>query len=137
VNPAAVMTSFTGVVAVILIFAIPIIGIIATLAIVLGALKYRHRQRMKMIEQGMMPAPPKARKGNWYALLITGSILLAFGFGMFMVGVLTDEGEMEPGLVFGCVGLAMLVCFIVIRALNRTRREATPRAVDADTTALQ
>ena len=135
-NPADVMNSFTGAVAVILIFGIPILGIIATLAIVLGALKYRHRQRMKMIEQGMMPAPPKARKGNWYALLITGSILFAFGFGMFMVGVLTDEGEMEPGLVFGCVGLAMLVCFIVIRALNKKRREATPRAVDADTTAL-
>jgi hypothetical protein len=130
------MNSFTGVVAVILIFGIPILAIIATLAIVLGALKYRHRQRMRMIEQGMMPAPPKARKGNWYALLISGSILFAFGIGMFLVGALTDEAEMEPGLVFGCIGLAMLACFVVIRVLNKKRRETEQHAGDTDTVPL-
>lgn len=134
-DPSSILESATGIVAIVMIFGLPIVAILTTLAIVLVVTRHRHRERMKMIEQGIMPPPPtRTRSGNFYALLITGAILFAFGLGMFLVGVLTDEGELEPGLVFGTVGLALLVCFFFIRA-NRRRKERlvatqTPGSLD-------
>jgi len=123
-NPASVINSFTGVVAVVMVFAIPLMAIIATLAIVFAAINRRHRERMKMIEQGMMPAPPKKRTGNYYALLITGAVLLAFGLGLFVAALASDAGDFEAGLIFGFVGLGLLASFVIIRIMRRKERQA-------------
>ena len=118
-DPASVLNSVTGVVAVTLIFGIPILAIIATLVIVFAAINRSHRERMKMIEQGMVPALPKRCSGNYYALLITGATFLAFGLAMLVLSLVSTAGEWEPALIFGFVGAALLVCWGVIRRLNR------------------
>jgi hypothetical protein len=124
VTTEAFFSSITGIVAIVMIFGLPIIAILATLIIVMAASRSRHRERMKMIEQGIVPpAPARRRTGNYYALLITGAILFAFGLGMGLVSLISEEAELEPGFIFGSVGLAMLVCFVIIRALNKRRQQ--------------
>jgi hypothetical protein len=118
------MGGFVGGLAVFMLFALPIAAIVGTLIIIGMGIRRRHHERMKMIEQGILPPPPRKRKGNYFALLITGAILFAFGIGMFLVGNISEEGDMTPGLIFGFVGLAMITCFIIIRRLNRKERES-------------
>ncbi len=120
-DPAALMSSFTGTLAVFMVFFIPIIAIVAIMAVILTALRRRHKERMKMIEQGLMPPAPQ-RSGNYYPLLITGAIFFAFGLGMTILGLAGQSSEFEPGAIFGSIGLGMLICFIVIRVLNRKKR---------------
>ena len=119
-DPAEIMSSFTGTLAVFMVFFIPILAIIAVMAIILTAVRRKHKERMKMIEQGLMPPLPR-RSGNYYALLITGAISFAFGLGMTILGIAGRSDEYEPGAIFGSTGLAMLICFVVIRALNRKK----------------
>jgi len=89
------------------------------MAIVLAVVNRRHRERMKMIEQGMMPPPPRKQKGNYYGLMITGAIFFAFGLALF-AGELADKGnDFGGGFVFGFVGLAMLACFAIIRVARK------------------
>jgi len=83
VNPSAIIDSATGIVVVALIFAVPIIAVIAAFAITLSVVNARHKERMKMIEQGIDAAPPRKQKGNYYGLMITGAIFFAFGLALF------------------------------------------------------
>ncbi len=125
-DPSSFMDSVTGIVVVAMIFAVPILAVIATLVIVLAAVNRSHKERMKMIEQGMMPAPPKKRTGNYYGLLITGAVLLGFGLAMVVLSLVSTEGEWEPGLIFGFIGLALLGCFVFIRANRKKEITAVP-----------
>jgi ABC-type uncharacterized transport system permease subunit len=120
VDPSAFIDSATGIVAVTLIFAPTILAIIAVLAIVLAVVNRRHRERMKMIEQGMMPPPPRKQKGNYYGLLITGAIFLAFGLALFAGKLAERSTDLTGGFIFGFIGLAMLACFAIIRAARKT-----------------
>jgi len=124
VDPNEIIGSFTGGLAVFMIFIMPIAAIVGTLIVIGVGIRSRHRERMRMIEQGILPPPPRQRKGNYYALLITGVIFLAFGIGMTLLGLIGHDDQYEPGIIFGSTGLGMVVCFIVIRRLNRDRREA-------------
>ncbi|MCX6842393.1 MAG: hypothetical protein NTX53_08960 [candidate division WOR-3 bacterium] len=118
-NPSAFLNTFTGIFAIAMVFAVPIISVIAAMAIILAVVNRRHRERMKMIEQGMMPPPPRKQKGNYYGLLITGAIFLAFGLALF-VAELAGGGKVdEGGLIFGFIGLAMLACFAIIRVARK------------------
>jgi len=125
-DPSSFMDSVTGVVVVAMIFAVPILAVLATLIIVTVAINRSHKERMKMIEQGMVPAPPKKRTGNYYPLLITGAILTAFGLAMVVLALVSPEGDWEPGLIFGFVGLALLACFSFIRANRKKDSPAVP-----------
>jgi uncharacterized membrane protein (UPF0136 family) len=118
VNPSSFLNSVTGMVAVVMIFGGPIIAIIATLAIVMSVVNRRHKERMKMIEQGMMPPPPRKQKGNYNGLMIAGAIFAAFGLALF-VAELARGKISEGGLIFGFIGLALLACFAVIRTARK------------------
>jgi hypothetical protein len=126
VSTESFFSPITGIVAVVMLFGLPIIAILATLLIILISGRARHLERMKMIEQGIAPpAPTRRRTGNYYALLITGTIFFTFGLGMGLVSLISDEAELEPGFIFGSVGLGMLVTFVIIRVLNRRQQQRT------------
>jgi hypothetical protein len=119
VNPSAYLNTFTGIFAIAMVFAVPIISVIAVLAIVLSVVNRRHRERMKMIEQGMMPPPPRKQTGNYNGLLITGAIFSAFGLAL-VAGELAGGGkDLTGGFIFGFIGLAMLACFAIIRSARK------------------
>jgi hypothetical protein len=102
-----------------IIFAVPILAVIATMAIILSVVNRRHKERMKMIEQGMMPPPPQKQKGSHHGLLIGGAILFAFGLAI-VAGELASRGnDFKGGFLFGFIGLAMLACFAIIRAARK------------------
>jgi len=119
VDPSSFFSSITGIVVVAIVFAVPIISVIAAMAIIMAVVGRRHKERMKMIEQGMMPPPPRKQKGNYYGLMITGAIFFAFGLALF-VAELAGGGKVdEGGLIFGFIGLAMLACFAIIRVARK------------------
>ena len=118
-DPSTFFNSITGIVVVAIVFAVPIISVIAAMAIVLAVVNRRHKERMKMIEQGMIPPPPRQQPGRYYGLLIAGAILFAFGLALF-AGELAGRGtDFEGGFIFGFIGLAMLACFAIIRAARK------------------
>jgi hypothetical protein len=119
VNPSAYLNTFTGIFAIAMVFAVPIISVITFMAIVLAVVNRRHKERMKMIEQGMIPPPPRQQKGNYYGLMITGAIFSAFGLAL-VAGELASRGnDFKGGFMFAFIGLAMLACFAVIRAARK------------------
>ncbi len=118
-DPANFVNSVTGIVAITMVFAVPILAIIATMAIIMAVVGRRHKERMKMIEQGMMPPPPRKQKGNYYGLMITGAIFFAFGLAMFAAALVGQENDYTPGFIFGFIGLAMLACFAIIRVVRK------------------
>jgi hypothetical protein len=126
--------SITGVVAIVMIFGLPIIAIVGAVILILAVSQKRHKERMKMIEQGMMPAPSRRRTGNFYALIITGAIMLAFGLALF-IPALVGDGDIEGGLIFGLVGLAMILVYAYLRSLRsrEARRDDPPPAVPPQT----
>jgi len=89
------------------------------MAIVLAVVNRRHKERMKMIEQGMMPPPPRKQKGNYYGLMITGAIFFAFGLALFAAGLASQGNDFEGGFIFGFIGLALLACFAIIRVARK------------------
>jgi hypothetical protein len=119
VDPSAIIDSATGIVVVALIFAVPIIAVIAAFAITLSVVNRRHKERMKMIEQGMMPPPPRKQKGNYYGLMITGAIFFAFGLALFAGEIAGRGNDFMGGFLFGFIGLAMLACFAIIRVARK------------------
>ena len=91
-DPSSVINSFTGVVAVVMIFGIPIVTTIVIAAVILSVAGKRHKERMKMIEQGMVPPPPRKQQGSYYGLLIAGAIIFAFGLAL-LVGEIASRGD--------------------------------------------
>jgi hypothetical protein len=106
-------------VAVVMIFGVPIIAIIAALAIVMSVVNRRHKERMKMIEQGMIPPPPRKQKGNYNGLLITGAIFAAFGLALVAAELAGRGNDFHGGFIFGFIGLALLACFAIIRTARK------------------
>jgi preprotein translocase subunit YajC len=128
VNPTDILGPAVGGLAVFMIFAVPIISIIAVMVIILTLSTKRHRERMKMIEQGLVPAPPR-KNGRSYALLGWGAVLLAFGLAL-TVGMLAsgDADDLTGGLIFGFIGLAMIAVFLIIS--NQRKHEPPPNGSD-------
>jgi len=118
-DPSSVINSFTGVVAVVMIFGIPIITTIMIAAVVLSVAGKRHKERMKMIEQGMMPPPPRKQKGKYYGLLISGAIVAAFGLALLVGELAAGSSDLEGGLIFTFVGAALLITFTIIRMMRK------------------
>ncbi len=118
-DPASIMSSVTGVVAVVMIFGIPIITTILIAAVILSVAGKKHKERMKMIEQGMIPPPPRKRKGNYYGLLISGAVIAAFGLALLVGELAARGGDLEGGLLFTFVGAALLITFIIIRMMRK------------------
>ena len=125
-DPTNFVNSVTGIIAIVMIFGVPIIAIIAALAIVMSVVNRRHKERMKMIEQGMMPPPPRKQKGNYYGLMITGAILFAFGLALFAGELASRGNDFTGGFLFGFIGLAMLACFAVIRVARKSEPADMP-----------
>jgi len=128
VDPSNFVNSVTGIVVVAIVFAVPIIAVIALMAIVLSVVNRRHKERMKMIEQGMMPPRPRKQKGNYYGLLITGSIFFAFGLALFAGELAGEAKDFTGGFIFGFIGLAMLACFAIIRVARKNEPADMPNS---------
>jgi hypothetical protein len=124
-DPSSVIHSFTGVVAVVMIFGIPIITTILIAVVILSIAQKRHRERMKMIEQGMIPPPPRKPRGNYYGLLIAGAVILAFGLALLVGEIASRGNDIEGGLIFSFVGAALLIAFVVIRMNRKNEPAAT------------
>jgi len=120
-NPAAFFDSVTGMVVVAIIFAVPILAVVGALAVTLSLVNRHHKERMKMIEQGMFPPPPAKPKGTYNGLLITGAILLAFGLALLAGELAGKAKDFTGGFIFGFIGLAMLACFAIIRGSKKAR----------------
>jgi len=118
-TPSAFIDSATGIVVVAIIFAVPIIAVIAAMAITLSVVNRRHKERMKMIEQGMIPPPPRKQKGSYNGLLIAGAIIFAFGLALFAGALAGHETDYTGGFIFGFIGLALLACFAIIRVARK------------------
>ena len=127
-NPSTIMNSFTGVLAVALIFGLPIVAVVGAFVVALVASQKRHRERMKMIEQGMMPPLHHRHTGNFYALLIVGAIMFAFGLALFAAELASRGNDFQGGFIFGFIGLAMLACFAIIRV---ARKNEPPDKLDS------
>jgi hypothetical protein len=135
-DPKSFLDSFGGVVAVIGTLAVPIVGLSLLAYVLSSSMTKRHVERMKMIESGLVPPKPR-RSRNWFPLLITGAIFTAFGLAMTIVG-LRGGDEVEPGLIFGLIGLALLGCFAYIRRAQRSTLEPQDRPhLPNDTDRLQ
>ena len=127
-NPSTIMNSFTGVLAVALIFGLPIVAVVGAFVVALVASQKKHRERMKMIEQGMMPPLHHRHTGNFYALLIVGAIMFAFGLALFAAELASRGNDFQGGFIFGFIGLAMLACFAIIRV---ARKNEPPDKLDS------
>ena len=127
-NPSTIMNSFTGALAVALIFGLPIVAVVGAFIVAIVASQKKHRERMKMIEQGMMPPPRHRRTGNFYALLIVGAILFAFGLALFAAALAGQDGDYTGGFIFGFIGLAMLACFAIIRVARKNEPADKPES---------
>ena len=125
-NPSTIMNSFTGVLAVALIFGLPIVAVVGAFVVALVASQKKHRERMKMIEQGMMPPLHHRHTGNFYALLIVGAIMFAFGLALFAAELASRGNDFQGGFIFGFIGLAMLACFAVIRVARKNEPADKP-----------
>jgi preprotein translocase subunit YajC len=122
-NPTDVLGPAVGGLVVFMVFAVPIVAIIAVMAVIMTLSTKRHRERMKMIEQGLVPTTTPKKSRRSYALIGWGAVLLAFGLAL-TVGMLIsgDPDELTPGLMFGFIGLAMIIVHFVI-ASQRKREE--------------
>lgn len=127
-DPSAFFDSLTGIIIVAIILAVPILSVIAVLAVTLAVVNRRHKERMKMIEQGMMPAPPPKRTGNYYALLIVGSIFTAFGLALLGTALASHDSDLAGGFIFGFIGIAQIICFVIIRMMRRQENAGLPPA---------
>jgi Ca2+/Na+ antiporter len=125
-DPSSILNSFTGVVAVVMIFGLPIVTTALIAGLILSIAGKRHRERMKMIEQGMIPPPTRRRTGNFYALIITGAILLPFGLAILIPALLSHDGDIGGGLMFSLVGLSLIVVYAYLRMIRR--KEGTPES---------
>jgi hypothetical protein len=108
--------SAVAIVAVVGVFLIPILAIVLAMVVALNASNKRHIERMKMIEAGMIPSQPKSKTG--WALLVWGAILFAFGLALFISELAKRGGDIEGGLIFGLIGLAMIGGFAYRRHLS-------------------
>lgn len=129
-DPSSILGSFTGVVAVAMIFGLPIVAVVGAFVIAIVASQKKHRERMKMIEQGLVPPERHRRTGNFYVLLILGAILFAFGLALTCAELASRGGDLQGGFIFAFVGLALLVCFVVVRVLRRKEPSATAGPTD-------
>jgi hypothetical protein len=117
-EPEQFLNSVIGGIAVVGAFAVPIAAILITAVIVISLTNKRHLERMKMIEAGIMPPPPR-RVQNRYGLLITGAIFFAFGLALLIGELAAGNHDLTGGLIFGFVGLALLACYVLIRLTQK------------------
>jgi hypothetical protein len=111
-DPSSFVNSITGVVAVVMIFAIPIVTTALIAAVILSVAGKRHKERMKMIEQGMMPPPPRKTRG--YALLGWGAVSAAFGLALLVAQLAAGSvADLEGGFIFLFVGAALIIVWLI------------------------
>ncbi len=98
-----------------------------------------HRERMAALEKGMTEAlehaieadaPPRPR--NPHGLLVGGIITLGVGLGMVLfMGFALSGSNRNQGIAVGliplCVGIALIVAWVVVRRLNGHVEERAPR----------
>ena len=111
-----------GIIAIISIFALPLI---TALILIFKKLNSTHKERMGLIQQGIIPPNQTKRKStpNRYRSLRNGVILVALGFGI-IVGIIGTEtlqfAENEPFLFAAAsaiffLGLGYLAFFLITK----------------------
>ena len=116
------MEDLEGVIAIISIFALPMI---TAMVLIFKRLSSTHKERMALIEQGIIPPNEPKRKStpNRYRSLRNGIILIALGIGI-IVGFLGTNylviGEDNPFLFLAAsivlfLGIGFLIFFLITR----------------------
>jgi uncharacterized membrane protein HdeD (DUF308 family) len=119
-DPSAILNSLTGVVAVVMLFAVPIVTTALIAAVILSVAGKRHKERLKMIEQGMIPPPPRKTRG--YALLGWGAVSAALGLALLVAQLAARSlDDLAGGFIFLFVGAAMIIVWLIRH--NNQRRE--------------
>ena len=119
------MEYLTGIFAIISIFALPMI---TAMVLILKKLNSTHKERMGLIEQGIIPPNQTKRKStpNRYRSLRNGVILIALGIGI-IVGFLGTNyliiGENNPDLfviasIVLFLGIGYTVFFLITKNSN-------------------
>jgi hypothetical protein len=119
------LDSFGGIVAVIMIFAVPIVTVSVIAGIIMSLAGKRHKERMRMIEAGLVPPNP-SRPGGRYGMLVFGAIMLAFGLALLIGELTKSSGDLQGGLIFFFVGVALVGSFAWIRSKQRTEAPPEP-----------
>ena len=116
------MESLIAIIAVLSIFALPVI---AAVVLIFKKINSTHKERIGMIQQGIIPPNEPKRKSspNRYRSLRNGIILVALGFGI-IVGIIGTEtlqfAENEPFLFAAAsaiffLGLGYLAFFLITK----------------------
>lgn len=71
----------------IVVFLVPIIGTIAVCALIFGIRYLVNREKMAMIERGLVPS---AKRKNYSLMLAFGLLFIGFGLGLFLSFLLTN-----------------------------------------------
>jgi len=122
-DPSEFVNSFTGVVTVVMIFGIPIVTTALIAAVILSVSGKHHKERMKMIEQGMIPPPPRKTRG--YALLCWGAVSAAFGLALLVAKLAARSlDDLEGGFIFLFVGAALIIVWLIRH--NNQKQEPVP-----------
>ena len=104
---------------------VPIFGIIFGCGIALLAIWTEYKKDRALIEKGLyQPEKPKSPGPPGWGLLIAGSILAGIGMALVVSTFIFQIGKATgiPGLIFGFIGIALLVIYSVAK-----KKEITPK----------
>ena len=129
------MESLIAIIAVISIFALPVI---AAVVLIFKKINSTHKERMGMIQQGIIPPNETKRQSipNRYRSLLNGVILIALGIG-FIVGFSGTNyliiGEVNPDLfVVASVVLFLGIGYLVFFLITRNKKEYNNSDLDSN-----
>ncbi|MCY7363566.1 MAG: DUF6249 domain-containing protein [Ignavibacteria bacterium] len=117
---------------------IPIFGIIFTFGIpgiiIFWWIYTKHREKMRLIEQGLSPDEVKAyfadtntKPKNPYSSLKWGILLTFLGIGIFLANLFEGMYDLDEGVTMGIVVLSAGIGFLVYYAVESSKiKNQTP-----------
>ncbi|HIE06135.1 MAG TPA: hypothetical protein EYP58_04970 [bacterium (Candidatus Stahlbacteria)] len=128
------MDELTGLVAVILIFGMPIIIVVAAFICRYKSSKKKYEAMVKAIEMGKNPdevkelfnieAKKKSVKKNYSGYLRSGIVLAGIGSGLLGMGFISGEADLYgPGVFLLILGFALYVIYLIMKPQCQSEQE--------------
>ena len=122
---------------------IPIFSTVGLFTMIILMRRYKHIERVAMIERGMNPADLKtdfsrlSRRRDPYRAMRLACALVGVGIGLFAGNVLRsmeflDRGGIVAGLVCICGGLGLLIGYFVQMSMQNKFPQQRPDIEDSD-----
>ena len=122
---------------------IPIFSTVGLFTMIILMRRYKHIERVAMIERGMNPADLKTdfsrlpRRQDPYRAMRLACALVGVGIGLFAGNVLRsmeflDRGGIVAGLVCICGGLGLLIGYFVQMSMQNKFPQQRPDIEDSD-----